>query len=167
MKSMYDLSLEFQMLLQIAEDSFDEETGEVLADSVHRFDALNIEAEEKVAGTGFVLNRLKADSEAIESEIKRLTARRDAIRNERERLSDRLREFMATVGLQKVKTPYISVSIGKPYESVVVGSPMLLPDECVKLVRQPKKDEIKKLIDSGKYVPGAWIQKGKPRLTIR
>lgn len=167
MKSMYDLTTEFKMLLQIAEDSIDEETGEVLTDVAARFDALTNEAEDKIAGTGFVLQRLKSEAEAIDAEVKRLTARRDALRNSRERLADRLREFMATVGMQKVKTPYISVSLGKPSESVVVDNVELLTPDCRAVVYQPIKSVIKKHLESGTPLAGAHLEKGKPRLTIR
>ena len=168
-KSMYHLSEEFTRMLTIANLGCDEETGEFFDDETldEFFRQLECDAEAKVLGTAQVMRRLKMESDDLRAEGNRLldmANRRDKMRD---RLADLLRDFMGLFKLQKVKDAFLSVSIGKPSTKVEIFNEEEIPEELMRVVRTPKKDEIKRLLEHDGIVPGAMLVTGKPRLTIR
>lgn len=167
--SMFDLSADYERLLQIAELGADPVTGEVYEpeDIDKAFTEIKGEAEDKISSTAYVLQRLKADANVLDEEIKRLKAKRDSILAGRERLQDRLREFMATAEVHKVKTPSISVSLGKPSERCEITDETAVPDDYARVVRQVEKQQVKDALKKGQDVPGAQLVNGPNRLTIR
>lgn len=168
-KSMYDLGAEYRRLLDIASKGFDTETGEVLEQEAMEacFKALEGAVEDKVAGTAQVIRRLAADAAEVSEEASRLAARARSIENAREYLKNRLRSFMLATETQKVKTPFVTVSIGKPTTRVVIYDESEVPQEYKKTYESVMKSKVKEDIENRGHVPGARLESGPERLIIR
>lgn len=170
-RSMWDLTEAHERLLTIAGVGYDPETGEAFEEEElgRAFDALDDEAEAKILAAGFVSKRLAADAEALDAEIKRLTRMRDTARSGRELLIDRLREFMGTTGLVKVKSTYLSVSLGAASQRVEITDEKALRSDYLRTVTSvtPRKEDIARALKAGATVEGAKLVDGPKRVTIK
>lgn len=177
MKSMFDLKLEYTQLLADARASFDPETGELTDEEADeridaRYQQLSGDIEEKVVGTCFVIRRLESEEAVLKEEMDRLRARKNRLGRGRERLKDRLRDFMSETGTKKVDTPSLSVTLGKPSRSVKILNEAEIPEEFMVTPEPPapfpdKKAIAKALKNPETSVPGAILADGKHRLLIR
>ena len=177
-KSIFDLEGEWLRLLEMAHQGYDPETGEYLEpeDLDKAFAELTGDVEDKVAGCGFVLMRLKKDAAMVDEEAKRLKKKKDQILAGRERLEERLRELMVVTNTAKVKKPFVSVSLAKEQlgkvevldEGKVPGEFMTVP-----VAPDPKpmlteiKTFLKSALDSGKEISWAKLVPSKRTLTVR
>lgn len=169
-KSMFDLHGDFMMLLSIAALGYDPETGEVLSeeDVDAAFASLRGDIERKVAGSAYVVKRLLQDAEDIDTEMKRLASKRDAIRRGAERLKDRIRGLMATTDVKKVSTPGISVSLGKMSTRVEVDENVELEEQYLNppAKRSPSLKALEAAIKAGVVFKGVRIVDGTRKLLI-
>ena len=79
--------------------------GEFTDEIEARHDALLEMRADKVAGYAAVIRRLDLSADAVDAEVKRLTAHRNALRNSDRRLKDRLCEAMCRRGERQHETP--------------------------------------------------------------
>lgn len=167
--SMFSLTQDFEDLLIISELGYDPRTGEAFEpDDIDKaFAELEAASEDKIAGTAFVLKRLKGEAALVKAEIDRLQAKKRSIENGHERLADLLRDFMRRTKLMKVKHPTISVSLGKPTQRVKVLDESKLAGIYIRTKTEPNKSAIKKDLEEGIQVKGAELEDGPERLTIR
>jgi hypothetical protein len=167
---MFDLSNEYIRLLEMSRLGYDYETGEVLEEEeVDRaFAALTGDVQTKVAGAAFVVMRLDKEADMVDEEIRRLQLKKIRIQRGHDRLKDRIRQLMSLTEIDRVKTPSISVTLGKPAERVAIYDKELLPEEYrVSPPWKPHKLAIKKAIQNGDEIAGAHLEKGQASLTIR
>ena len=128
----------------------DEETGEVLLPE--DLDSLNIERDEKIEGIALYVKNLKAEAEAIHTEIDRLKDREESKKKKAERLIQYLSSILCGKKFETAKT---SLSFRK--SSVVqINDELLVPEEFmkVKTEKKPDKTAIANRIKSGEFVPG-------------
>lgn len=128
----------------------DEETGEVFLPE--DLDLLNIERDEKIEGIALYVKNLKAEAEAIHTEIDRLKDRAESKKKKAERLSQYLSSVLCG---QKFETAKTSLSFRK--SSVVqINNELLVPEEFmkVKTEKKPDKTAIANRIKCGEFVPG-------------
>ena len=128
----------------------DEETGEVLLPE--DLDSLNIERDEKIEGIALYVKNLKAEADAIHTEIDRLKDRKESKKKKAERLIQYLSSVLCG---QKFETAKTSLSFRK--SSVVqINDEFLVPEEFmkVKTEKKPDKTAIANRIKSGEFVPG-------------
>ena len=123
-KSMFDLEGEWVRLLEMAHQGFDPETGEYLTEEEidKAFAELSGDFDDKIAGCGFVLLRLKKEAAMVDEEAKRLKLKKARIDNGRARLEERVRELMALTAKDEgksVKKPWISVTLSKRSKNTV------------------------------------------------
>lgn len=173
-KSMFDLEGEWLRLLEMAHQGFDPETGEYLTEEqIDRvFAELAGDVENKVAGCGFVLMRLKKEAEMVDEEAKRLADKKKRILAGRERLQERVRELMKLTNTSNVKKPWISVTLSKPSKNTVeVTNQGAIPVGYMTIpilpARKPIIADIKKALKAGEDVPGAKLIESKRTLTVR
>lgn len=167
-KSIFDLSAAHERLLVIAGLGYDPDTGEAFepGDISKAFDELDEEAEAKILACGFVIKKLDSDFDALDVEIKRLARMRDVKRNGKARVIGLLRDFMDTTGLEKVKSPYLSVTLGKASKRVEVSGGLprwwyTNPE------RVPDKAKIAASLKAGNSITGAKLVDGLRSVTIR
>ena len=113
--TLYDLTAEYQALLQIAEDP--DTDPEVLTDTM---EALEGEIEEKADGYAIVMKELEATEQKIKTEVDRLNARRLSISNNIRCMKLRLQTSMIETGKTKFKTDLFSFGIQKNPPAVVI-----------------------------------------------
>ncbi|MDH0125446.1 siphovirus Gp157 family protein [Brucella intermedia GD04153] len=104
---------------------------------------------------------------AIGERAKELAARKDRYARRKDAMRALLLRLLKAADLTKVSLPEATVSIGKGRAGVEIVDESLLPDNVVKLKREPDKTAIKAALDAGEDVPGAVLREGQPTLTVR
>ena len=128
----------------------DEETGEVFLPE--DLDLLSIERDEKIEGIALYVKNLKAEAEAIHTEIDRLKDREEYKKKKAERLIQYLSSALCGKKFETAKT---SLSFRK--SSVVqINNELLVPEEFmkVKTEKKPNKVAIAKSLKNGETVIG-------------
>ena len=165
MATLYQLTAEYQQLLELAEDT--ETSPEILRDTL---EALSGEIEVKADGYGMVIRELAADSDKIKSEIDRLKERKAAIDNNIKRMKENLQEAMIATDKRKFKTTLFSFGIRKNPSSVVMDEYYIenIPEEYLKY-KDPEIDKakIKEDIKAGKDLEGIAHLENSESLVIR
>lgn len=123
--------------------------------------------EDAIRGT--IAEAISADAMATQAGeiLARVTIRRDRYRNRSEQLRAAAFAAMDAIGAMKMEWPEMTVSIGVGRQSGVVIDESALPDEFVRIKREPKKDAINNALKAGHAVPGAELRNGMPTLTVR
>lgn len=137
----------------------DDETGEI--SDIDAFNALGIEANEKIENTALWYKNLCSDIEAIKAEEKALAERRKQAENRAERLKSYLNFWLNG---QKFETPRVKCSFRKT-SSVDVDDEVFIKwakenqhDDLLKYTAPtPNKTAIKAFIKDGGKVNGAVI----------
>ncbi|UYT54129.1 siphovirus Gp157 family protein [Brucella sp. MAB-22] len=104
---------------------------------------------------------------AIGERAKELAARKERYARRKDAMRALLLRLLKAADLTKVSLPEATVSIGKGRAGVEIVDESLLPDNVVKLKREPDKTAIKAALDAGEDVPGAVLQEGQPSVTVR
>ena len=158
MTTLYELTTQ---LLTVADLDTDEQT---LADTLEGIEgAIQVKAENLVK----VVESMDADKTAIQTEIKRLTARRQSIEARQKWLREYLRGNMEKAGISKISCPLFTITLAKPRPVASVVDEDALPDEYVVVTRRPDKKAILDALKAGLEVPGAELEESKPALMIR
>ena len=158
MRALYEIDQEIL-------DCVDAESGEIL--DTEKLDALQMEREEKLEGVALWIKDMKAEAEAIKAEADKLNARKKALDNKIDGLKNWL--MMALDG-GKLKTARCNVYLTHSQRLSVVDEQKLIgylqntrvPDEFLRF-REPelRKDEIKKALKDGVYIPGASLEESE------
>ena len=150
---LYELTGEYAALQRLAED------GE---DVTERLATLEGQLEAKAESISAILAGLDADAEALKAEEDRLAARRKALENNRDRLREYVKANMVGRGIERIKTPVFTWSVGDGPERVAVVDEALIPDEYFRIKREVARSEILKAYkESGECVPGTAIERSK------
>ncbi|WP_247997692.1 siphovirus Gp157 family protein [Brucella tritici] len=104
---------------------------------------------------------------AIGERAKELAARKDRYTRRKDAMRALLLRLLKAADLNKVSLPEATVSVGKGRAGVEIVDETLLPDNVVKLKREPDKTAIKVALDAGEDVPGAVLREGQPSVTVR
>ena len=104
---------------------------------------------------------------AIGERAKDLAARKDRYARRKDAMRALLLRLLKAADLNKVSLPEATVSVGKGRAGVEIVDESLLPDNVVKLKREPDKTAIKAALDAGEDVPGAVLREGQPSVTVR
>ena len=166
MKPLYEIADTYlTAFYDLADSDFDDETID------NTLEGLEGELVEKGKNiTAFYLN-LDAEIAAMKSAEDRISARRKALQNKQERMKKYLQFNMARCGITEIKANDCSFTaklyIGRD-KAVQIANEEILPKEFVKekVTYTPDKAAIKKAIESGSDVPGAYIET-RDRLEIK
>ena len=114
---------------------------------------------EKIEGYCVVDNELSGDLDKIESEIKRLTAKKKSIENNVKRLRLRLGDCLLTMNTTKYTAGTYTV-YRRETEQIIIDDAQKIPAEFMKtrVSEVPNKTLIKESIKAGTDVAGAHIQ---------
>lgn len=144
-QSMYALSNDYNGLMEYA-DSIDPEDEQVFLDTLETvLGAIDL----KMDDYAVVMSHMKEREDLIDNEIKRLKARKDAIKNNRTRMNERLYEVMITTDRRKVTTDLHTFSIrknGGKLPLVITGD---VPDNFQKVIYEPDNERIREALDNG------------------
>lgn len=168
---LYDLTTEYQALLEIAErdggNEPDADHGLELSDALTKLEG---DIETKAAGIAKVLANLDADAAAYGAEERRLAARRKTAEGNAERLRSYLRACMQQLGACSIKGATFSITLSPGPDKVEVDDMAALAGTeflRTKTVVEPDKHAILAAYKQhGEMVPGTRIVP-TTRLVIR
>ena len=131
-------------------------------------EAIQLAFNEKILSVGYFIRNLDADINAIENELKRLSAMREKVRKQRDWLKSYMFAHMKATQTEKVESSTIKMSIRKDPPSVVVTNIDEVPEEYKRKIEETVIDKRKILEDwkEGVGVAGTTVEQ-KERLDIR
>lgn len=151
-KSLYAISTEALNIASALEE------GE-LSPEIETALAINQEElQEKALNYGYAIKSIDDDLTAINEEIKRLTALKQAKQNAIDKMKEAVSNAMQIYGIEKVTSPTLNLSFRKS-EAVEVVNFDQLPEEykATKTTVSADKTRIKNAIKSGENVEGATL----------
>lgn len=158
--------------LAVIDAQLEENGGELTPDIQAQLDAMSEAFPAKVCNVAGYLRYLDSLEASCKAEEERVRDIRKASEKRRERVRRYLADCMERSGTKSVKpdpnTGLLSVSLLAGRSKVVV-EPDMLPNDLVDhvVVKKPKTDEIKALLDMGVEVPGARLETGLPYVMIK
>ncbi|MFT8860892.1 siphovirus Gp157 family protein [Schleiferilactobacillus harbinensis] len=116
--------------------------------------------EDKAVGYAYVIKSVENDIAAVDAEIKRLNDRRRGLTSNRDRLKQALTDAFQAAGINKVKTPTLTVWIQASTSVQVPDDYRMLPPQFVtkKVTHVVDKRSIKAALESGTTVVGAELK---------
>ena len=170
MSKLYELN---QSIIELLENGFnlacvDVETGEIDETKASAYlEALQLEREEKVENIALYIKSLDSEAAAIKAEENNLQARRQAKERKAERLREYLKTSMLALNESKFETARVALSF-RASKSVIVADIEKLDKAYIKekVEYSADKTAIKKAIESGATVDGAYIEE-KQNLNIK
>lgn len=136
MSSLYELTYEYNQVLEMMEDGTIDE--QIIQDTL---EAIEGELEDKADSIAKIIKQAKTDAEVIEREEKRLNARKKMLLANADRLKSYLEGAMIATGKKKFKTALFGFSVGRNAPSVVVDDEKAIPKEFWK-AQDPKLDKV-------------------------
>lgn len=151
--SLYKLNKDFQTAIEQG-FTVDEETGEIIDFSTAEIEKLEMDYMEKVGNCIAVYKNWDAMEKAMQAAIKDMQARKKVIANRKKKFA----KYIGDNCPHKVDTPIGSVS-HRSSKQVIVTDIDKLPEEYkrVKTTVDADKMAIKRAIDSGEHIDGAYI----------
>lgn len=166
MPNLYELMGDY-VALQEALDN-EELTDKRLGELLDAVDEAKGPLREKVDNIARLIGSLKGDIDKFKREENRLSRRRKALENRRERLRDWVRGTMTLLDKAEVKTDVYMVKLLAAKDRVEVRDAAAVPDEYVRVERKVDKEAVMKAyVDDGEVVPGCEIVQGTAQLRIR
>ena len=155
--TLYELTDDYLRLLEFAEDP--ECDPDVLKDTLEGIEG---SIEVKADGYAKVIKELTARKEALDAEVARLQNRSRTIDNNIKRIKENLTFCMVAIDKRKIKTDLFSFSVQKNQASVKFDIPEEeVPDEYMRIKKEPDKTSIKKAIESGEEITWAHLEQSE------
>lgn len=161
--SLFDIGSEFKILSELMEEEFDQETGELInkdKEINELYDGIKLSLEEKFNNSQRYLLSLKSENDLLDSEIKRLQAKKKAIQNKSLRVKDLMLSTLQATDLTKLKTSLFNFSIKKS-ESVEIDTIDNLSRSYLRIKYEADKTEIKKALKDGVELDGVRLVESK------
>lgn len=156
--NLYQLSQTMQdKMTQLGEMLLNGETP--TAEQENELIDLQGDLQNKLVGYGFVVKNLESEVNAIDDEIKRLTARKKARQNQIELLKNRMMLAMIDNGMDKIKDPVMPIAIRNNPPSVRLNiDPEHLPAKFVKIKYEADKTALSKALKIGDVIDGVSLE---------
>jgi len=154
MKSLFNIQSEYLALASALEQ------GELTPELETALAINEQELHVKAVAYAYVIKDAEANTEAIDNEIARLTALKQAEKRKTERLKGAIANAMQLYGINEVKTATMKLSFRRS-EAVVGDTDAPLADEFVRIIpekRSPDLTAIKAAIKEGREVEGYRIE---------
>lgn len=132
---LYEITGALLELLEMAEEKdLDQQT---INDTM---EAVELEFEEKADGYAKIIKTLEGDVDSLDKEIKRLTGRKNTVKNNIVSIKKNLENAMLVTGKTKFKTLLFNFGIQKNPASVVIDDESQIPQEYL-VPQEPKVDK--------------------------
>jgi Siphovirus Gp157 len=155
MMKLYEFTQNYLQLIERAEE-IDED---VLIDTI---DSIKESVEEKAENIAKLIRSFEADAKTIKAEEERLAAKRKTIENQIAYLKKYLFEQLETMGIEKIKRPFFTISLQANPPGVDVINSGEIPAEYWNFPDPVlDKKKILSLLKIGEIIPGAAIRKSK------
>lgn len=139
---------------------WDEETGEIL--DVQKFDAMQMQLEDKLEGIGCYIKNLEAEAAALKVEEQAFAARRKRAENKAASLKNYLAGYLQGCPFETLR---VKISFRKS-ESLEVSDTAIVPEEFLKYKVDVNIAELKKAVKSGLVLDGVQLVQ-KQNIQIR
>lgn len=161
---LYEITEELEKLEAMYELTYDEETGELNELEFNEIQAMEEEMKNLLSNKSDsiikYIKNLESDMNVLKEEEKRLKDRREKLEKKKEWLKTYLMENMLKLGYTKVESTYGTLSTRKS-KSTVINEAIIPKDKrywSVETKDKFDKNKIRKLIESGEKIVGAYIQ---------
>lgn len=149
---LYELTENYNQVLEMAEQL----DAETLTDTL---DSIDEAIEIKVENTAKVVRSLEGNVDAIESEIKRLTAKKSTLNNNIKGIKSYMQESMEQVGKDKIKGQLFNIGIQNNPQGVnIIDENKINLDYFIEQSSKLDKKLLLADLKEGKKVEGAEIQ---------
>lgn len=142
--------------LRILWDKIAEQEGELTEEDIQALNELEIAQNDKLEGYGVIIRELNAEIEECNSEIKRITEIAKHKKNASERLKKTLQEYMLNNELDKFESLKVKISFRKS-QSLEIEEGAELPDDLMRIKKEPDKTAIKEYIVNGGELKGVFL----------
>ena len=165
MSKLYEISEKYTELSALA-DSDDENMKEAVATTL---ECIEGDFNDKAQALVTVVHNMDSDAESIDAEIKRLQARKTAIKNRQDSMRDYLRENMERTGIKKISCPLFTINCIAGREIAVINNEDEIPDDymVVKTEIRPDKAAITKALKDSAEIPGVSLDRAKSSIRIK
>lgn len=146
------------------------EYGEALEDDeTLRSDMLEGETDLHSVLARIVDRRLQAEAmvSAIKERAGALKERQSRYERQKDAMTALALSLMVSAKQSKVTLPEATLSVSDGKDSVMVDNEVALPQGFTRTKTEPDKVAIGEALKRGEDVPGAYLQKGEPSLTVR
>ena len=159
MAKLYELTGDIKALESMDLDA------ETLDDSI---EGIAGEFEEKAKGILAFTENMNGDIEALDSQIKRLTERKNVLTNRKNNLRAYLLHNSEALGITKSEFPLFTASLRKCVEVAEIIDQDARPDEYidVKVTEKPDINALKRDLKAGKAINGVSLQRNPTTNTI-
>lgn len=156
MNSLYEISNELREVYNKLEngEGIDQETGEISEELQNALALSQQNLQAKGVDIGYVIKSFDDEIDLYDREIKRLTERKQALKNAQERVKNNLKSAMEEFGIVEIKGQTLKINFRKS-ESVEIDNVNLLDDRFKRVKVEADKTAIKQAIKSGEEVKGA------------
>ena len=163
--TLYEIDKQIRDILEKGfNGTIDEETGEIIVDEgAASLDELQFERPEKIEAVALYIKSLDSLVEDIEAEERALKQRRKQREAKAERLREYLTASMTSAGENEFESGRVAISFRKS-KAVIVDEEKLELEffkVTTKVTTEPDKKAIKKAIEAGQTVTGAYIEERK------
>jgi len=164
---LYEITGNLKGLEKLAEE------GELDSQTIDdTFEAIEGEFNEKALALVTVSNRFNDDMEILDKEIKRLTARKNVMKNKKDSMIEYLRYNMEESGITKIECPVMTITLAKGRDVVIVDDPEAVDEDYVEIemvTKVDKKGLLKALKDlpEGETMAGCHLEKSKSSVRIK
>lgn len=164
--SLYHLSNE----LALIHDELVDAEGVITDELERRLDDCGLAFSQKVEGVVRWTKNIEGKEAALDAEISRLSARKKAAGNLRERLKGYLLESMVKADKLKVEYPAFTVAVQRNPPSAEIFNPEAVPSQFLTIIPEQKvvnKARVLDALKAGEKVEGAKLINDKCHLRIR
>jgi Arc/MetJ-type ribon-helix-helix transcriptional regulator len=103
----------------------------------------------------------------IESRVREMRERHDRFESRSEKLREALRDLLCRANMRKLVLPECTLSLSAKPQSVVIADESALPEQFIRIKKEPDKAAIKEALKRGEQITGAALSNGGETLTIR
>ncbi len=121
-----------------------------------------------------IMDRLLSDMRDNEALAEASSQRIGKIRERQTRLTHRaqflrslMHRLLTLTGLRSVALAEAKISVVNSPEKVIITDESAIPDELMKITKEPNKTAIKNAIKSGQVIPGATMSNGGTTISVR
>lgn len=104
---------------------------------------------------------------AIGDRIAKMSARKARMEKNVSLTRTLIHKMMTDAGVKKIDVTEASISIKSTPDKVIIIEEHTIPDEYLKIKKEPDKTAIKKALDEGAIIPGATLSNGGTTISIR
>lgn len=106
-------------------------------------------------------------SKAVKLMIDRLSARQSALDTRYDSRRSLIHRLMQLVEMRSIEVPAGKITVASTPKKVIITDESLIPDEYMRVKREPNKTLIKSALDKKEFVSGAALSNGGTTIQIR